>query len=73
MKRVYLNDDIIVYWDSSKCIHSGHCFGAVPEVFRPGKRPWVSIDAAEAKKIKQAIDRCPSGALTCKLKEQGVK
>jgi uncharacterized Fe-S cluster protein YjdI len=69
MKRVYHNDGITIYWDSSKCIHSGKCFSGLPEVFRPGKRPWVNIDAADALKIKRAIDRCPSGALTCKLNE----
>ncbi|MGA2157608.1 MAG: (4Fe-4S)-binding protein [Dehalococcoidia bacterium] len=69
MKRVYRKDGITIYWDSSKCIHSGECFAALPEVFSPRKRPWVNIDAAEARKIKQAVDRCPSGALTCQLDE----
>jgi uncharacterized Fe-S cluster protein YjdI len=67
MKRVYSNDNITVYWDSDKCVHSGNCFSHLPEVFKPMRRPWVDIAAAEAEDIKLAIDKCPSGALTCKL------
>jgi uncharacterized Fe-S cluster protein YjdI len=67
MKRVYSNDKITVSWDSEKCVHSGNCFSLLPEVFKPMRRPWVDIDAAEAEAIKRAIDKCPSGALTCKL------
>jgi len=52
-------------------MHAGACFIRLPEVFQPGKRPWVKIDAAEAAKIKETIDLCPSGALLCELHEQG--
>ncbi|GAV25354.1 divergent 4Fe-4S mono-cluster [Carboxydothermus islandicus] len=63
MKRVYKNEEIIVYWDSELCIHSGNCVRALPEVFKPRERPWVKIDAASAEEIARAIDLCPSGAL----------
>lgn len=69
MKRVYSNDKITVYWDSDKCMHSGRCMGQLPHVFNMAKRPWVNIESADPKEIKRAIDNCPSGALTCKLKE----
>ncbi len=67
MKRVYSNDKITVFWDSEKCVHSGNCFSHLPEVFKPMRRPWVIIDAADAEEIKKTIDKCPSGALTCKV------
>lgn len=71
MKRVYRNDKITVYWDSDRCIHSTLCFSQLPEVFKPRRRPWVDLGAAEAAEIKSVIDRCPSGALTCKMNKTG--
>jgi uncharacterized Fe-S cluster protein YjdI len=67
MKKVYSNDKISVFWDSDKCIHSGNCFSNLPEVFKPMRRPWVIIDAAEAEAIRETVAKCPSGALTCKM------
>jgi len=67
MQKVYSNDKITVFWDSEKCTHSGNCFSSLPDVFKPMRRPWVDIDAADAEAIKKTIDRCPSGALTCRL------
>ena len=69
MKRVYENGEIIVYWDSELCIHSGNCVRALPEVFKPRERPWVKIDRATVAEIKRAIDSCPSGALRYKDKK----
>ncbi len=48
-------------------MHSGNCFSNLPDVFKPMRRPWVDINAAEAETIKSAIDKCPSGALACEL------
>ncbi|MDD5311896.1 MAG: (4Fe-4S)-binding protein [Dehalococcoidia bacterium] len=67
MKRVYRTDKISVYWDSEKCAHSGVCFSRLPQVFKPGARPWVKIQSADPLEIKRVIEACPSGALTCKL------
>jgi uncharacterized Fe-S cluster protein YjdI len=66
MKRAYKNEDITVYWDSDKCWHSGICLAGLPEVFNRAKRPWVNINAADAKVIRKVIDSCPSRALTYK-------
>ena len=71
MKRRYGNDRITVFWDSAKCRHAGHCFRNLPGVFRPGRRPWVDIEAATPEEIKRVVESCPSGALTCKLNRPG--
>jgi|SRR5919199_330139 uncharacterized Fe-S cluster protein YjdI/CDGSH-type Zn-finger protein len=61
--RDYPGDGIVVHWNSELCIHSGTCYGGLPEVFRPKERPWVRTDGADAARIAAQVDRCPSGAL----------
>ncbi len=66
-KRRYSNGKITVFWDSEKCIRSGKCDGQLPQVFNPGKRPWVDLSAADAETIARVIDTCPTGALSYEL------
>ncbi|AZS18249.1 hypothetical protein EI981_11445 [Paenibacillus lutimineralis] len=65
-KKVYKGEEIEVYFDAEKCIHSGICVKGMPEVFDLKKRPWVNTVGASADKITAHIDTCPSGALTYK-------
>ena len=70
MVREYKNDQLIVYWDPDKCEHAAYCFTCLPDVFRPGERPWVSLHkAASPEEIITTIDKCPSGALSYALPE----
>src|SRR5215212_1986233 len=62
-KRTYENDRIRVHWDSARCIHTGICLRALPQVFDVTRRPWVEIDAAEADAVADTVMRCPTGAL----------
>ncbi|MCC3372245.1 (4Fe-4S)-binding protein [Cohnella sp. REN36] len=66
-KKVYKGEEIEIYFDSKKCIHSGVCVKGMPEVFDLSKRPWVNATESPADKIAAHIDTCPSGALTYKL------
>ena len=43
----YSNGEITVVWQPSKCSHSKKCFHDLPEVFDPGKRPWVNIEGSD--------------------------
>ena len=63
-RRSYEGDGVVVHWNSERCIHTAICLKALPGVFDTGRRPWVSVDAADADAIATAIERCPSGALT---------
>jgi uncharacterized Fe-S cluster protein YjdI/CDGSH-type Zn-finger protein len=63
-KRRYETSQIRVHWDSSLCIHTAICLRSLPEVFDVNRRPWVDIEGAAADEIAEAIERCPSGALT---------
>lgn len=71
--KEYENDDLVVVWKPNTCIHSEKCFQGLPAVFNPNNRPWVTIDGAESINIKNQIDTCPSGALSYRLKNEGLQ
>ncbi len=55
---------IKISWDEDTCIHSGDCCSLLPKVFREDDEKIV-IDASQAAEdaIRDAVGRCPSGAL----------
>lgn len=61
--RKYSNGRVTVGWKPEKCIHSTKCWKNLPEVFKPGQKPWINIDGAEDEKIVERVNGCPSGAL----------
>lgn len=63
-KRDYRTEEIIVHWDSSRCIHSGICLRSLHSVFNLRQKPWVDVQAADAGDIATTIEKCPSGALS---------
>ncbi len=67
--KAYSSEDLIVYWYSAHCSHSGKCISLLPQVFDTGKRPWIAVNGAEPLEIIKTIDKCPTGALKYKLTE----
>jgi len=65
--RKYSNGEVVINWKSHLCIHSGRCFTGLPDVFDPGKRPWVDPEGATTQQIIDQVKKCPSGALTTTL------
>ncbi len=65
MHRIYETEDLVVFWDSEKCRHQKKCVGGSPRTFDPQRRPWIDLNKAPASEIWQAIEQCPTGALTC--------
>lgn len=63
LTRLYVGNGIAVEWYASRCIHSANCVRALPHVFDPRARPWVTPTADSAGRIAAAVERCPSGAL----------
>jgi glutamate synthase domain-containing protein 2/uncharacterized Fe-S cluster protein YjdI len=57
-KRVTIHDNRGI------CSHAGHCTDNLPGVFRGGKEPWIDADGADAERIIEVIEMCPSGALS---------
>ena len=65
--KEYSNGEITVIWKPKLCIHSGNCTKRLPEVFKPNIRPWVQIKKASTEEIKNAVEACPSGALSYQM------
>lgn len=63
IKKEYTKGDLTVTWQPGVCIHSTNCWRGLISVFNPKNKPWINMDGAEADKIREQIDACPSGAL----------
>ena len=68
--KKYSNGEVTVYWQPHKCIHATTCFKGLPDVFDPGKRPWVDIYGAFTDEIIDQVKQCPSGALSYHMNAQ---
>lgn len=64
--KEYTNGEITVVWQAAKCIHSANCIKNLPQVFKPQESPWIKMDVANSDAIIDAVNKCPSGALSIK-------
>jgi uncharacterized Fe-S cluster protein YjdI len=69
----YSNGEVTVVWKPRLCIHSGICYSGLPEVFDPGRRPWIAPEAAATDQIVALVKECPSGALSYVMNNDGQK
>lgn len=68
MEKFYETGNFIISWKPDICQHAGECVRGAPEVFKPGRRPWIIPENGKEEDIMRVIDRCPSGALSYKHK-----
>jgi uncharacterized Fe-S cluster protein YjdI len=71
--REYRTGEIAVQWRPEYCIHTARCLEALPHVFDVRRRPWISVDAAAADEVAQAVMLCPTGALTFERLDGGAQ
>jgi uncharacterized Fe-S cluster protein YjdI len=64
--KEYSNGEVTVVWKPAKCIHSEICVKTLPQVYKPGERPWIQAENAATCELIDQINKCPSGALTYK-------
>ncbi len=64
----YTNGDLTVVWKPEICQHAGICVKMLPQVYNPKERPWVKPMNATTEQLIDQISKCPSGALSYKLK-----
>ncbi|MCF8370419.1 MAG: (4Fe-4S)-binding protein [Bacteroidales bacterium] len=60
----YNNGEITIAWKPGLCIHAAKCVGALPQVYKPGEKPWIKIENATSEELMAQIKTCPSGALS---------
>jgi uncharacterized Fe-S cluster protein YjdI len=73
MKKEYSNGELTVVWKPDLCIHAGNCVKQLPSVYRPGKKPWIDVEAATTEALIRQINTCPSGALSYYINEEKMK
>ncbi len=59
----YANDEITIDWKPEFCQHSTRCWTQLLQVFDPRVKKWINVDGASAERIKEQVEKCPSGAL----------
>jgi uncharacterized Fe-S cluster protein YjdI len=62
--KEYKREDITIVWKPKLCIHAEVCVNSLPEVYRPGEKPWIRQDNAGKDELIDQINGCPSGALS---------
>jgi CDGSH-type Zn-finger protein len=60
----YSGKGITIHDNRAICAHAGHCTDGLAAVFRLKIEPWIDPDGAEIEAIKEAVRKCPSGALS---------
>jgi uncharacterized Fe-S cluster protein YjdI len=71
-KIEYNNGEVTIIWKPDLCIHSGICARSLPKVYHPKERPWITPEHATAEEIIDQVNKCPSGALTYRLKTMNL-
>ena len=60
----FTSAEATVAWDSGRCIHAAECVRRAPVAFDPRARPWIRPEKEPVKALAEAVNRCPSGALS---------
>jgi CDGSH-type Zn-finger protein/uncharacterized Fe-S cluster protein YjdI len=61
--HVFEHERITVTWSKARCTHAAECVRGLPQVFQPGRRPWVEPGRDSAERVAEVVRRCPTGAL----------
>jgi len=70
--HAFRDDAITVTWSRRRCIHVAACVFARPDVFQPGRRPWVDVAQGDPGDVADTVLRCPTGALHYVRTDGGV-
>jgi CDGSH-type Zn-finger protein/uncharacterized Fe-S cluster protein YjdI len=66
--------DIVVRFDSQRCIHARHCVLSHPAVFQANVQgTWIDPEAASSERTAAVVQACPSGALSYERLDGGLQ
>lgn len=68
--KEYTNGELTVIWKPQRCQHAGVCVRMLPNVYKPGERPWVHPENATPEQLTEQINQCPSGALSYRMNNE---
>ncbi len=68
--KKYTNGEVTIIWKPDLCIHAAICFRQLPDVFKPGERPWIDPNAATTEELINTIKKCPTKALQYEMNEK---
>jgi len=74
--KTYTNGEVTIVWKPHVCIHSTICWkGAtgLGSVFNPAEKPWINPEGAPTERIIEQVLKCPSGALTHYMNNEGIQ
>jgi uncharacterized Fe-S cluster protein YjdI len=74
--KEYSNGEVTIVWKPESCIHSTVCWKkatGLPTVFQPNTKPWIKMEGGTTEEIIQQVDKCPSGALSYRLKDDQIE
>lgn len=63
----YAGKRVAIHFSLRTCSHAGLCLSKLPGVFDLSRQPWIDPDGASVDEVVAAINRCPSGALSCSI------
>jgi uncharacterized Fe-S cluster protein YjdI len=73
VKKSYTNGEVTVFWEPDLCNHAAICFRSLPNVFKPGHRPWIDLKGASNEEIIKTVKRCPTKALYYELNDKPME
>ncbi|MGY0057155.1 (4Fe-4S)-binding protein [Streptomyces sp. LZ34] len=65
--KPYVGAMVTIHYEVERCLHAGECVRALPQVFDPGRQPWIQPDGAPADVVAEIVRRCTSGALRYRM------
>jgi CDGSH-type Zn-finger protein/uncharacterized Fe-S cluster protein YjdI len=59
----YKGEKIIVLFSVDRCTHVAECLRGAPKVFDSRRKPWVMPNEADADRVAEVVESCPTGSL----------
>lgn len=59
----YDGKELTVFFNPAICSHKGACLKIAENAFQLDRKPWILPDLDDVEKVKEAVAKCPSGAL----------